>query len=425
MSPGELQPSAGQLCKASPAKGSDRSEMALDVSGLPKIEMMFSDEAHARYAELRPARFAQSPNGFLSLLHYQDAHAVLCDRNLRPMSLEALEFIGVTDGPLREMFERLMFSHEGKDHQRLRRLVSSAFAPRTIELLRMTIRQTADQLLDDIVLKGQADLTEQFAKPLAIVTLCDLLGVPAEDIPRFQDWAAGMGLAFGSPNPETLPIIEEAAVGLSEYAEVLIERRRTVRTADIVSALVQAEEEGDRLTTAELVATVANLLFAGYDTTYRQITLGLLCLARNEPVRERLAADASLAGGVAEEVLRLEPIAHSTVRLAVADTSVNGVDLPCGTIVESWIASANRDPSVFQDPDRFDPGRQGSRALSFGQGIHSCLGAALARLELSEALAATADRLVGWDFEADPDSLNWYPLTEGFRGLVRLPVRAA
>jgi cytochrome P450 len=386
---------------------------------------MFSDDAHHRCAELRPSRLAQSPNGFLSFLHYEDVHAVLCDRNLRPVSLESLDFMGVTHGPLREMFERLMFSQEGADHQRLRRLVSSAFAPRSIEALRVPTRQNISELLDTIVHNGQGDLTEQLAKPLAITALCDLLGVPKEDIPRFQQWAAGMGLAFGAPNPETVPIIEAASVGLSEYAEVLIERRRTSPTADVVSALVQAEEDGDRLSTPELVATVANLLFAGYDTTYRQITLGLLCMARNEAVRGRLAGDASLAAGVAEEVLRLEPIAHSTVRLAVADSSVNGIDLPAGMMVEPWIAAANRDPSVFDDPDRFDPDRQGPRPLSFGQGIHSCLGAALARLELSEALAAAAERLVGWDFAIDPVSLDWYPLTEGFRGLARLPVHAA
>lgn len=179
--------------------------MTLEVAELPRIEMMFSDEAHARYTELRPTRLAQSPSGFLSFLHYEDVHSALCDRNLKPMGLEMLDFAGVTDGPLRDLFERLMFSHEGADHQRLRRLVSSAFAPRAIESLRALVREKAEELLDDIELRGSGDLTEELAKPIAITTLCDLLGVPREDIPRFQQWASGMGLAFGLLTTETIP----------------------------------------------------------------------------------------------------------------------------------------------------------------------------------------------------------------------------
>lgn len=398
--------------------------MTIDLAELPRIEMMSSDEAHARYAELRPCRLAQGPNGLLSFLHYDDVHTILCDRNLRPTGLEMLDLAGVTQGPLRELFGELMFSHESADHQRLRRLVSSAFSPRAIESLRGPVRAKVGDLLDDLVASGQGDLTEDLAKPVAIMTLCDLLGVPAEDVPRFQRWAAGMGLAFGLLTPETIPIVEAASVGIAEYAEVLIERRRASPTGDVVSELVLAEEEGDRLSTPELVATVANLLFAGYDTTYRQITLALLCLARNEDIWARLTDDPSLTGAVIEEAIRSEPIAHSTVRLALADTSVNGIDLPVGTMVEPIIAAANRDPAVFVEPDRLDPGRQGPRALSFGQGIHSCLGAALARLELSEVISATANRLDGWNIDIDPAGLMWFPLTEPFRGLARLPANA-
>jgi len=347
----------------------------MDLAELPRIEMVSSDDAHARYAELRPSRLAQGPSGLLSFLHYGDVHTILCDRSLRPTGLEMLDFAGVTDGPLRKLFDDLMFNHESADHQRLRRLVSSAFSPRAIESLRGPVRANVGELLDDLVARGQGDLTEEVAKPIAITTLCDLLGVPAEDIPLFQQWAAGMGLAFGLLTPETIPIVEKASVGIAEYAEVLIERRRAKPTGDVVSELVQAEEEGDRLSTPELVATVANLLFAGYDTTYRQITLALLCLARNEDVWARLNFDTSLTGAVVEEAIRLEPIAHSTTRLALADTSINGIELPVGTMVEPIIAAANRDPAVFAEPDRLEPNRQASRVLSFGQGIHSCLAA--------------------------------------------------
>ena len=397
--------------------------LTVDPAELPQVDSMPSDEAHSRYAELRPSRLARSPNGLLGFLHYEDVHAILCDRNLRPTGLEMLDFAGVTEGPLRQLFELLMFNHEGTDHQRLRRLVSSAFSPRAIESLRTGVRTNVETLLDDVVGRGQGDLTEDLAKPVAITTLCDLLGVPMEDVPRFQQWAAGMGLAFGLLTPETVTIVEEASVGIADYAEVLIERRRKDPTGDIVSDLVQAEEEGDRLSTPELVATVANLLFAGYDTTYRQITLALLCLARHGDVRMQLVGDTSLTGAVVEEAIRLEPIAHSTVRLAVDDTSINGIELRAGTMVEPLIAAANRDPAVFTEPDLLDPDRPGHRILSFGQGIHSCLGAALARLELSEVIRATTARLDGWTFDTAPEELQWFPQTEPFRGLAHLPVR--
>lgn len=391
--------------------------MIPDLSGLPALSQAPSDEAHAEYHSLRPQRFAQSPNGLLALLHYDDVQAVLCDPDLKPTGLELLDFAGVTEGPLREMFERLVFNLEGDDHLRLRRLVSSTFTPRAMETMRSSIRAHVSALLDVVVDNGVGDLTADLAKPLAITTLCDLLGVPHEDIPLFQHWAADMGQAFGLLTPDVIPVVEAAAVGMSEYAEVLIARRRSQPTDDLVSALVQAEESS--LSTVELVATVANLLFAGYDTTYRQITLGLLSLARHPAAWRQLAGDRDLAGSVVEEVLRLEPIAHSTVRIATADAHVNGISLPAGTLVEPIIGAANRDPSVFTDPDRLDPYRQAARPLSFGQGIHHCLGAALARLELGEALAGTASRLDGWTLEvAEPD---WYPTSEPFRGLASLP----
>lgn len=398
--------------------------MTMDLAELPQIEMVPGDEAHARYAELRRSRLAQGPSGLLSFLHYDDVHMILCDRNLRPTGLEMLDFAGVTEGPLRKLFDELMFNHESADHQRLRRLVSSAFSPHAIESLRGPVRAKVGDLLDDLVARRRGDLTEDLAKPIAITTLCDLLGVPADDVPRFRQWAAGMGLAFGLLTPEPIPIVEEASVGIAGYAEVLIERRRAKPTGDVVSELVQAEEEGDRLSTPELIATVANLLLAGYDTTYRQITLALLCLVRHEDVWASLTHDASLSGAVVEEAIRLEPIAHSTTRLALADTSVNGIELPAGTMVEPIIAAANRDPTVFVEPDRLDPDRQGPRVLSFGQGIHSCLGAALARLELSEVISATANRLDDWKFDIDPAELMWFPVTEPFRGLARLHVYA-
>jgi cytochrome P450 len=395
-----------------------------ELADLPQIDMLVSDEAHLQYAQLRPARLAISSNGFLSFLHYNDAFAALGNQHLRPMTLEGLDFAGVTDGPLRAFFEHILFTQEGLEHQRLRRLVASAFSPRTVNRLRLSVHDHLIDLLDPVVDRGRGDLVEEVCQPIAIVTLCDLLGLPREDIPSFQHWAGGMGLAFGLLSPEARQVVEKSLEGISEYAETLIERRRAEPADDLVSDLIRAEEEGERLSTEELSATVSNMLFAGYDTTYRQISLALLCLARNPGAWSSLTSDPTLAGACAEEVLRTEPIAHSTTRIAVADTEVNGIPLASGAMVEPMIAAANRDPSVFQDPDQFVPGRKGPKPLSFGQGIHTCLGAALARLEIAEAMVAVATRLRGWRVGIETSQVEWCPLSEPFRGVARLPVAA-
>lgn len=387
--------------------------------------MVVSDEAQRRYAELRPARLAMSPTGFLGFLHYNDAFAALSNQHLRPMALEGLDFAGVTSGPVRRFFEHILFTQEGQQHQRLRRLVASAFSPRTVDRLRKSIVGHLADLIDPVIGRGHGELVEEMCKPLAIVTLCDLIGVPREDIPSFQHWAGGLGLAFGVLTPDALRVVEESLEGISEYADLLIHRRRAHPGDDLISELIRAEEEGERLTTEELQATVANLLFAGYDTTYRQISLALLCLARNPGARGLLAEDPALGGAYAEEALRVEPIAHSTVRIAVADTEVNGISIAAGSMVEPMIAAANRDPSLFEDPDQFLPGRDGPRVLSFGHGIHTCLGAALARLEVAEAMVAVATRLRAWNIEVDPDHVPWFPLSEPFRGVASLPVAPA
>ncbi len=390
------------------------------LADLPQIDMLVSDEAHRRYAELRPARLVVSPTGFLGFLHYDDAFSALCNRHLRPMALEGLDFAGITDGPLRRFFEHILFTQEGREHQRLRRLVATAFSPRTVDRLRLSVHDHLGDLIDPIVERGGGELVGEVCKPLAIVTLCDLLGVPREDIPRFQEWAGGMGLAFGHLSPEARQIVETSLEGISQYAETLIDRRRSKPGEDLISDLIRAEEEGERLSTEELMATVTNMLFAGYDTTYRQISLALLCLARNPGAWDRLATDGAQGPAFVEEVLRMEPIAHSTVRLATTDTEVNGIPLVAGAMIEPLIAAANRDPSVFEDPDQFVPGRKGPRPLSFGQGIHTCLGAALARLEIAEAMAAVATRLHGWRIDVEPDQIQWYPISEPFRGVAHL-----
>jgi cytochrome P450 len=392
------------------------------LAGLTQIDMLPSDDAHRRYAELRPARLAISPTGFLAFLHYDDAFATLCNQQLRPMALEGLDFAGVTDGPLRRFFEHILFTQEGADHQRLRRLVASAFSPRTVDRLRRSVREQTVELLGPVIERGSGDLVEELCKPLAITTLCDLLGVPRKDISSFQHWAGGMGLAFGPLTPEARIVVEDSLQGISDYAGTLIDRRRSEPGDDLISQLIRAEEQGERLNNEELTATVSNMLFAGYDTTYRQISLALLSLARNRDAWARLATDPTMAGPCAEEVLRMEPIAHSTVRLALADTEVNGVPLAAGARVEPMIAAANRDPSVFADPDAFAPGREGPRPLSFGQGIHTCLGAALARLEVAEAMEAVATRLQEWNVAVDPNEIEWYPLSEPFRGVAHLSV---
>jgi cytochrome P450 len=288
------------------------------------------------------------------------------------------------------------------DHTRLRRLVSKAFTPRVVEGLRPLIEQLSGDLLDAAAARGQLELIADLAYPLPVAVISAMLGVPAEDHARFADWSAvlarGLDDTLSAASPEDLAQRRRAVDQFRDYFLELVAQRRLTPQEDLLSALVAAEEAGDRLTGDELVSTAMLLLIAGHETTVSLIANGTLGLLRDPVLRERLAAEPSLAVGVVEEVLRLDPPVQLTMRIPLEDLEVPGGTVRAGGTVVLLLAAAGRDPAQHADPLRFAPERR-STHLAFSAGPHYCLGAPLARLEAQVVLADLARRLVTPDVE--------------------------
>ncbi|MCU1673936.1 MAG: hypothetical protein JWN77_2049 [Frankiales bacterium] len=283
-------------------------------------------------------------------------------------------------------------------HTRLRRLVSKAFTPRRIELLQPFVEQRTDALLTAAAERGRLELVEDLAYPLPVAVISEMLGVPHEDHQTFAGWSAVLARALDSlmsePTPEEVRENRVASDDFRAYFEDLAEQRRAVPRDDLMSALVAAEEEGDRLTMDELTSTALLLLVAGHETTVSLIGNAMLALLRVPGLLDRVRADPAVAEGVVEEVLRLDPPVQMTMRTALEDVELPGGVVKAGGTAVLLIAAAGRDEEAFPDALRFDPDRHDSRHLAFGGGIHFCLGAPLARLEGRVVVAELARRLV-------------------------------
>lgn len=298
------------------------------------------------------------------------------------------------------------------DHTRLRRLASKAFTPRVVETLRPTVQRWVDELIDRAAEDHRIELIADLAYPLPVRVICQMLGVPAEDHPRFRAWARDLERSLDPVETLTADELDRmvhALEGLTAYFDELIARRRVElrRDAgavgdDLLSALIAVEEQGDQLTTAELNATCRLLLIAGHVTTVNLIANGMLALLRHPDQLKRLRADRSLAGTAVEEVLRYDPPVQFGGRVAREPLEVGGVAISRGQRIVLLLAAAQRDPARFADPQRFDIARADNPHLAFGAGIHFCIGAPLARLEGQVALSALASRLVAPVLEADP-----------------------
>ncbi|WP_037603454.1 cytochrome P450 [Streptacidiphilus rugosus] len=284
------------------------------------------------------------------------------------------------------------------DHTRLRRLAAKAFTPRLVEALRPRIERLADELLDRALREPEFDLVREFAHPLPVIVISELLGVPAEDRDRFAAWsqalARGIDPEFLLP-PETLAVLDAARAEFDGYFRELAARRRAEPAADLLSALVAVCDEGESLSEAELTATCTLLLIAGHETTVNLIANGVLALLRHPAELAWFRAHPEAAPQVVEELLRFDPPVQLTMRTALRDAEVEGRTVAAGEQVLLLLGAANRDPAVFAEPDRLDLRRsaEAERHLAFGLGIHFCLGASLARLEGQIALAAFARRV--------------------------------
>ena len=388
------------------------------------IDTAFRDNPYPHY----PALLSGAPRKFTMFLtatlaaRYQDCAGVLRDHDhfssTPPKALEALRtqfgpFAGATT----------MLDSDPPVHTRLRRLVSRAFTPRRVKDMEPRIRTITNQLLDRVGSASAFDVMNEIANPLPVIVIAEMLGVPPEEHAQFKEWSNGIieggRMAFGATPPGEA--MRNASQALRTYLSGQIERRRREPGEDLITALVQAHDEGGALAADELLAFVVLLLLAGNETTTNLIGNGMLALARNPDQLGRLRSDPALMPSAIEEMLRYDSPVQSTVRTCVSAANIGGTDVAPGDLIFVIIAAANRDPSIFQKPESFDIARTPNDHLAFGEGIHFCLGAPLARLEGAVAIGAMIERYPQLRL-ADPDTPMVYRGSYILRGLKTLPV---
>ncbi len=369
----------------------------------------------------------KAPFGRWFLTGYEDTAALLRDRRFGkgygdPEALERRFGPTASQEPAVVELTHMMLMRDPPDHTRLRNLVTKAFTARRIEALRASIQDLTDRLLDKVMPLGRMDAIRELAFPLPVLVICELLGIPEVDRERFVTGSSSGG-ALLNPTPPTRAELDSANAGTlqsSAYFEALFDQRRRDPQDDLITQLVQAEEAGDRLTTPELRANVSLLFAAGHETTVNLIGNGCYSLLRHPDQWQVLRDDPALVANAIEEILRFESPVQAVGRTVSEPIEFSGAALTKNDIVVSLVGGANRDPAVFEEPERFDVTRKDLRPLSFGGGIHFCLGAQLARIEAAVVFETMLRRLPDLRL-ADPDRPKWRP-SFVLRGLTELPV---
>jgi cytochrome P450 len=393
----------------------------------------FRASTHEMYARMRehdpvhlqPGLDGETPIWFVT--RYDDVVAVLTDSErfvldpalaLTPEELEARD--ETLPLPVDDRVNTHLLTKDGDEHRRLRRLVTRAFTPRIVQEQRLRIQEIADELLDRVADRGSMDIVDDFAFPLPITVIAELLGIPAADRDRFRTWSN----TFVLP-PLTDDLREQFTRHTNEFIAYLDELFRTRRESpsdDLVSALVQAEEHGDHLSENELYSMVVLLIVAGHETTVSLITNAVHTLLTHPEELAQLRADPARIPAAVEELLRCDsPVERAITRWAAETVEVGGRTIARGDLVIAVIGSANRDESRFPRADELDLAREDVRHLGFGRGPHFCLGAPLARLEAEIALSTLLERLPGLRLAIAEDDLYWRPIPL-FRSLASLPV---
>ena len=371
---------------------------------------------HARLRARRPVTPVVLPGGMGTWLitGYAEARAALADPRL------SKHMPGGHPEPdsIIAALDLHMLNSDPPDHERLRKLVNKAFTARRVQRLRPRITAITAGLLDDMSTRTEADLLASFAFPLPITVICELLGIPAKDRDDFRTWSATIVSNAAAPE-----VFQAHATAMARYFVALLAAKRREPADDLLSALVAARDEEDRLSENELLSMAFLLLVAGHETTVNLIASGVLALLLNPAELARLRAEPALIGGAVEELLRyVNPVNHTTFRCAAEPVEIGGVRISRGDPVLVALSGANRDPARFGDPDRLDLGRDSSGHLAFGHGIHYCLGAPLARLEAEIAVSALLARFGSISLAVPAESLRWRPSTL-IHGLESLPVR--
>lgn len=403
-------------------------------AGAPELfTWEFATDPYPAYAWLRehsPVHRTTLPSGVEAWLvtRYADARQALADARLSKNPAhhaEPAHARGKTGIPGERKAELMthLLNIDPPDHTRLRRLVSKAFTPRRVAAFAPRVQELTDRLIDRFAAEGRADLIHDFAFPLPIYAICDLLGVPPEDQDDFRDWAGMMIRHGGGPRGGVARSVKK----MRGYLAELIHRKRENPGDDLISGLIRASDHGEHLTENEAAAMAFILLFAGFETTVNLIGNGVYALLRNPAERIRLqhaldAGDDGLLETGIEELLRYDgPVELATWRFATEPLALGGQDIAPGDPVLVVLAAADRDPARFTDPDTLDLARRDNQHLGYGHGIHYCLGAPLARLEGRTALATLLRRLPDLRLAVEPADLRW----RGgliMRGLRTLPV---
>ncbi|OBB94051.1 cytochrome P450 [Mycobacterium sp. 852002-40037_SCH5390672] len=343
----------------------------------------------------RQAPVALGPHG-PEVLSYHLVRSVLRDTRFQiPPGINLLAQ-DITSGPLWDKVANSLLCLEGDAHHRLRGLCSKAFTPRTVARLHDTMVGVLNELVDQVADAGHCDVVTDIARPYPVPVICALLGAPREDWQQFSLWADDVFKAFSFTVDlrEVEPVVMHAWRALDDYVDEMVARRRHSLTDDLLSDLIRAEDEGNRLDAAELRMLAGGLLLAGTDTTRNQVAASVHVLCEHPEQWQLLRRRPELAMRAVEETMRHSPIACGTLRLVVEDAEIDGYLFPAGTAVLVNTFAANRDPVVYDDPDRVDITREAAPPiLTFGGGVHYCLGANLARREIAEALTVLANRL--------------------------------
>jgi cytochrome P450 len=388
-------------------------------------------ETYARMREespvhLQPGLDGETPIWFVT--RYDDVVALLTDNErfvLDPALMFTPEELAVREaaGSVPQLDPRVntnLLALDGDDHRRLRRLVTKAFTPRMVEAQRPRIQEIADELIDRVADRGRMELVDDFAFPLPITVIAELLGIPVEDQARFREWSG----TFVTPalTPELLEQAERHTEEFIAYLDALFARRRAAPADDLVSALVRAEDEGDHLSENELYSMVVLLIVAGHETTVSLITNAVHALLSHPEQLAALQAEPVLLATAVEELLRFDsPVERTITRWAAADVELGGRTIARGDLVIAVVGSANRDETQFPHASELDLKRADNKHVGFGRGPHYCLGAPLARVETEIALETLLRRLPNLRLAITAEDLYWRPIPL-FRSLASLPV---
>lgn len=373
------------------------------MTDLPVIDLVSAEYEADPYAAFRAARerswLARVGNGY-AVLRNADAKAIMRHPDFRV----SFGYVDPEISPyLHQRSKSGLMAADGDRHRRLRGVAVRALRPRVMDSMRPAMRAIIDDLIDGVTGRDECDIVKDLTDPFPARVMMPVLGVPMQDVPRIDKWATDSVAIFDLSRLRTQAAqIEAASREFEAYTAGLIELRRSEPGPDLISELIGVQEEGDKLSEAELLMLVMSLIPAALDTTRGQLGFTMECLVRWPDQWAKLAANPELAPKAVEEGLRFAPSISGITHEAIRDTSYNGFDFPKGAFVGIYPRSVNRDPAVFDNPDEFNIERDsGSQHYTFGFGPHACLGAQLARIEMAEVLGAIARRVATWELAGE------------------------